>query len=115
MQNLTEVLDPDRVLEHVDEKTVAELAEHLPNTGLSPREELEATLRSPQFQQTTSRLTSILNGQHFGELMGSLGLSASGGIGVDAFLDAIQETVDEDKDDNDNDTQGDTNMPDAQS
>ena len=87
-----DVLDASRVqpLLDVDQGLVDALVEYLPEGQRSP-EALRAQLRSPQMQQTMSRLTSILNSAQFGQLMASLSLPATGGLGVDAFLKAIQE------------------------
>lgn len=89
-----DVLDASRVqpLLDVDAALVDALVEYLPEGQRSP-DALRAQLRSPQMQQTMSRLTSILNSAQFGQLMASLSLpvTAAGGLGVDAFLKAIQE------------------------
>jgi len=87
-----DVLDPSRVqpLLDVDSGLVDALVEFLPEGQRSP-EALRAQLRSPQLQQTMQRLTEILNSAQFGQLMASLSLPPEGGLGVDAFLKAIQE------------------------
>ena len=95
-----DVLDASRVqpLLDVDAGLVDALVEFLPEGQRSP-ESLRAQLRSPQMQQTMSRLTSILNSAQFGQLMASLSLPATGGLGVDAFLKAIQEQAKKQQDD----------------
>jgi len=87
-----DVLDPQRVqpILDVDSALVDALVQYLPEGQRSP-EALRAQLRSPQLQQTMSRLTEILNSAQFGQLMASLSLPATGGLGVDAFIQAIQE------------------------
>ena len=77
-------------MQDVDSALVDALVEFLPEGQRSPAD-LRAQLRSPQLQQTMSRLTSILNSAQFGQLMASLSLPATGGLGVDAFIRAIQE------------------------
>lgn len=74
----------------VDSALVESLVEYLPEGQRSP-DALRAQLRSPQLQQTMSRLTSILNSAQFGQLMASLSLPVgqNTGLGVDAFLAAI--------------------------
>lgn len=87
-----DVLDASRVqpILDVDSALVDALVEYLPEGQRSP-DALRAQLRSPQMQQTMTRLTSILNSAQFGQLMASLSLPATSGLGVDAFLKAIQE------------------------
>jgi hypothetical protein len=79
-----------RIVQDVDNALVDALVQYLPEGQRSP-DALRAQLRSPQLQQTMSRLTEILNSAQFGQLMASLSLPATGGLGVDAFLKAIQE------------------------
>jgi len=89
---VNDVLEPDRVqpILDVDRALVDALVQYLPEGQRSP-EALRQQLRSPQMQQTMSRLTEILNSAEFGQLMTSLSLPSTGGLGVDAFIQAIQQ------------------------
>lgn len=74
------------------------LVEYLPEGQRSP-EALRSQLRSPQLQQTMHRLTQILNSSQFGQLMASLSLPVgpNTGLGVDAFIAAIQAQAEKQK------------------
>jgi hypothetical protein len=88
-----DVLDADRVqpILDVDSALVNALVEYLPEGQRSP-ESLRAQLRSPQMQQTMTRLTQIINSSQFGQLLASLSLpvGAQTGVGLDGFIAAIQ-------------------------
>jgi len=92
---LPEVLDSSRVEAALTDEMIERLMEHLPETQQTPHDARQ-TLRSPQFQQTAQRLSSILNSSQFPALMASLSLPHTGSIGVEAFLAAIEEEAKKD-------------------
>lgn len=87
---LTDVLDSRRTVPLVDDSVVAEVAEFLP-PGQRSRADVIAHLQSPQLQQTLDRMSQLLNGPQFNNLMSSLGLRHTGDIGVNGFLRAIEQ------------------------
>jgi len=68
--------------------------------GQRTDKDLRDQLRSPQLQQTVARLSSILNSHQFNAVMASLSLNnKDGGIGVKAFIQAIQNQVKQEEQD----------------
>jgi len=86
---LESVLESERTVPLVDDEMAEALAPFLPENQRSKADVIRH-LRSPQFQQTVHRFTSLLNGHQYGALMSSLGLPNTGDIGVNAFIQAIQ-------------------------
>jgi len=92
---LNEILDTDKVIAILNEDpTLAnDLLQYLPPEQQSI-DELKKQLRSPQFQSTLSRLSSILSSHHYGEAMSSLGLDPStSNYGVLGFVEAINKSL----------------------
>jgi len=87
--SLNDVLDAERVLAQLDDTSLHQLLPFLPE-GQRTVEDLRSQLRSPQVQQTISRLSSILNSSQYGHVMASLGLPQASGFGVSGFIDTIQ-------------------------
>lgn len=94
--SLADVLDADRVVAQLDDSMIESLSQHLP-AGQRTRADLIASLRSPQMQQTVQRMGQMLNSEHFGLVMTSLGLPITGDLGVTAFIDAIQRQSDNER------------------
>jgi len=87
--SLNDVLDAERVIAQLDDTSLQQLLPFLPE-GQRTVEDLRSQLRSPQVQQTISRLSSILNSSQYGHVMASLGLPQASGFGVSGFIDTIQ-------------------------
>eukprot|EP00474_Spongospora_subterranea_P008812 CRZ09270.1 hypothetical protein [Spongospora subterranea] len=90
VQNLAEVLNPDRVIPLLqsDPDLVSAVLPDLPE-GERTREALYSQLRSPQLQQTLQRLTAAINSGQGQTLLRQLGLPVGDDIGVDALLQAL--------------------------
>eukprot|EP00474_Spongospora_subterranea_P011406 CRZ11864.1 hypothetical protein [Spongospora subterranea] len=107
VQNLAEVLNPDRVIPLLqsDPDLVSAVLPDLPEVptscttwlhnsecvfqGERTREALYSQLRSPQLQQTLQRLTAAINSGQGQTLLRQLGLPVGDDIGVDALLQAL--------------------------
>ncbi|GAB5587489.1 hypothetical protein Unana1_02389 [Umbelopsis nana] len=90
--DLSTVLTPDAIRSLLNDREVASaLFPHLPEGSEHTNEELQEIMHSPQFRQSLHRLSTALQSGQLGPLMTQLGLDASAGNGVEAFLAAIEE------------------------
>lgn len=91
-RSLTSILDPEHVIPLLEEDPaiIDAISEHLPE-GQRTRESLMEQLRSPQLQQTLSRLTAAFNQGQGGGILAQLGLSPNNSIGIDGLLDALRQ------------------------
>ena len=104
--SLLDILNAERVLPLLSPADIAALLPHLPTAGT----EQSATgiaqhMRSAQFAQVLGRMDSVLRGEGYGGLIGSLGLdvgSGDGGFGVEGLIDAINRLVRKERQDRDN-------------
>ena len=99
--SLLQIIKADDVLPLLqDQQVLQELIPLLPE-GLQTKEELEKTLRSPQFKQSLAALSAALQSENFNTVFANFGLdprdgatSLNSGDGIGAFLQAVQARAD---------------------
>ncbi|CAG8449210.1 6258_t:CDS:2 [Ambispora gerdemannii] len=90
--SLVDVLTPSAISPLLSNPEIASaLFPHIPQNLERTEDELREVIQSPQFTQALQTLSVALQSGQLGPLLTSLGLDASAGIGVEAFLRAIQE------------------------
>jgi hypothetical protein len=103
--SLLDILAADRVLPLLSPADIASLLPHLPSVGTEQSAEgIAQHMRSAQFAQVLGRMDSVLRGEAYGGLIGSLGLSigsGDGGFGVEGLIDAINRLVRKERQDRD--------------
>jgi len=89
--SLNGILDPELVIPILrsDPDILAAVVGHLPE-GQRDDQSVMEQLRSPQLQQTLSRVTDVLNRGQGSSLLAQLGLDASAGVGVEGLLAALE-------------------------
>lgn len=91
---LNDIFDTDRILPIILADTELQhlLLQYLPESQRT-LDDLKLQLRSPQFQATLSRLSSILRSEHYGQALQSMSLDPNTkDFGVLGFVEAIQKT-----------------------
>ncbi|ORY97952.1 proteasome complex subunit Rpn13 ubiquitin receptor-domain-containing protein [Syncephalastrum racemosum] len=90
--SLSQVLTPQALTPLLNDPEIcAALFPHLPENSERTPEEVRQVVQSPQFQQSLDTLSFALQSGELGPLLTQLGLPASAGQNVEAFLNAIEE------------------------
>jgi len=91
-QSLVDIMEFSNVESFLDEETIQQVLQHLPDHHKTAGE-LRLTLRAPPFRQTLGRLTGVLNSSQFHQLMASLSVpvARTGNIGVRGLVEALEE------------------------